>query len=103
MLQQTRVEVVKEYWPRFLERFPTAAALAAAEEEAVLEAWSGLGYYRRARALQAAARVIAAEHDGAFPRDLDAALALPGIGPYTAGAVISIAHDMPVALVDGNV
>jgi len=103
MLQQTRVEVVKDYWPRFLERFPTAEALAAAAEESVLEAWSGLGYYRRARALQAAARVIAAEHGGEFPRELDVALSLPGVGPYTAGAVLSIAHDLPTALVDGNV
>ncbi|MEM6568291.1 MAG: A/G-specific adenine glycosylase [Planctomycetota bacterium] len=103
MLQQTRVEVVRDYWPRFLERFPTAVALAKADEEAVLEAWSGLGYYRRARALQAAARVIASEHGGEFPRDLDAALALPGVGPYTAGAVVSIAFDEPAPLVDGNV
>jgi len=103
MLQQTRVETVREYWPRFLERFPTATALAEADEEAVLEAWSGLGYYRRARSLQAAARVIAAEHGGVFPRDLDAALDLPGVGPYTAGAVVSIAYDEPAALVDGNV
>lgn len=103
MLQQTRVEVVSEYWPRFLERFPTATALAEADEESVLEAWSGLGYYRRARALQAAARVIADEHGGTFPRDLDAALSLPGVGPYTAGAVVSIAYDEPAPLVDGNV
>ena len=103
MLQQTRVETVKEYWPRFLERFPTASALAAAEEEAVLEAWSGLGYYRRARSLQAAARVIAEEHGGVFPKDLGAALDLPGVGPYTAGAVVSIAYDVPAPLVDGNV
>ncbi len=103
MLQQTRVETVKEYWPRFLERFPTATALAEAEEEAVLEAWSGLGYYRRARSLQAAARVIASEHQGVFPRDLGAALDLPGVGPYTAGAVVSIAYDVPAPLVDGNV
>ncbi len=103
MLQQTRVETVKEYWPRFLERFPTATALASAEEEAVLEAWSGLGYYRRARSLQAAARVIADEHGGVFPKDLGAALDLPGVGPYTAGAVVSIAYDVPAPLVDGNV
>ncbi|MEM6671481.1 MAG: A/G-specific adenine glycosylase [Planctomycetota bacterium] len=103
MLQQTRVEVVLDYWPRFLERFPTAAKLAEAAEEEVLEAWSGLGYYRRARALQAAARVVASEHGGVFPRDLDAALSLPGVGPYTAGAVTSIAYDEPAPLVDGNV
>ena len=103
MLQQTRVETVLDYWPRFLERFPTLVDLAEAEEETVLEAWSGLGYYRRARSLQAAAKVMAAEHGGEFPRDLDAALALPGIGPYTAGAVLSIAYDQPTAIVDGNV
>jgi len=103
MLQQTRVDTVREYWPRFLERFPTATALASADEEAVLEAWSGLGYYRRARSLQAAARVIADRHGGVFPRELGAALDLPGVGPYTAGAVVSIAYDEPAALVDGNV
>lgn len=103
MLQQTRVEVVKDYWPRFLRSFPTVAALAGASEDAVLEAWAGLGYYRRARSLQAAARVIVTEHGGAFPLELEAALALPGVGPYTAGAVLSIAADLPVALVDGNV
>ncbi len=103
MLQQTRVETVLDYWPRFLERFPTLRDLAAADEEAVLEAWSGLGYYRRARSLQAAAKVIVEEHGAEFPRELDAALSLPGIGPYTAGAVLSIAYDLPVAIVDGNV
>lgn len=103
MLQQTRVETVLDYWPRFLERFPTVSDLAAAEEEAVLEAWSGLGYYRRARSLQAAAQVIDREHGGVFPKDLDVALSLPGIGPYTAGAVLSIAYDVPAPLVDGNV
>lgn len=103
MLQQTRVETVLDYWPRFLERFPTIRALAEASEDAVLEAWSGLGYYRRARSLQAAARVIAEGHGGEFPRDPGAALALPGIGPYTAGAVLSIAYDLPVPIVDGNV
>jgi A/G-specific adenine glycosylase len=103
MLQQTRVQTVLDYWPRFLERFPDASALAAAEEEAVLEAWSGLGYYRRARSLRSAAQVIVRRHAGRFPSDLEAVLALPGIGPYTAGAVLSIAHDQPEALVDGNV
>ncbi|WP_419190552.1 A/G-specific adenine glycosylase [Saltatorellus ferox] len=103
MLQQTRVETVLDYWPRFLERFPTIRALAEASEDAVLEAWSGLGYYRRARSLQAAARVITDRHGAEFPRDLDDALALPGIGPYTAGAVLSIAYDLPVPIVDGNV
>ena len=103
MLQQTRVEVVEDYWPRFLERFPDLKSLAGADEECVLEAWSGLGYYSRARALRAAAQLIVDDHDGRFPRDRSAALALPGVGPYTAGAVLSIAYDLPEALVDGNV
>ncbi len=103
MLQQTRVETVLSYWPRFLARFPDFAALAAASEDDVLAAWSGLGYYRRARSLRAAAQRIVEEHGGTFPRELEAARALPGVGPYTAGAVLSIAFDAPVALVDGNV
>jgi len=103
MLQQTRVETVRGYYQRFLERFPTITDLASAAEEDVLAAWSGLGYYRRARSLQAAAREIEAQHGGEFPRDPRAVLALPGIGPYTAGAVLSIAFDQPEALVDGNV
>jgi A/G-specific adenine glycosylase len=103
MLQQTRVETVIGYWSRFLERFPTARELAAAREEDVLAAWSGLGYYRRARALRAAARAIVARHGGEFPRDAGAVRELPGVGPYTAGAVLSIAFGAPEALVDGNV
>ena len=103
MLQQTRVETVVPYWERFLERFPDVDALAEAGEEELLAAWSGLGYYRRARALQAAARVIVEEHGGEFPRDRAAVLALPGVGPYTAGAVLSIAFDAAEPLVDGNV
>lgn len=103
MLQQTRVETVVPYWERFLERFPTFEALARADEDDVLAAWSGLGYYRRARALRAAARVVVERHGGRFPDELEAALALPGVGPYTAGAVLSIAYDRPAAIVDGNV
>jgi len=103
MLQQTRVETVVDYWRRFLARFPRVEDLAAASEDEVLALWSGLGYYRRARSLVAAARAIVAEHGGRFPRDPAAARALPGVGPYTAGAVLSIAHDLPEALVDGNV
>ena len=103
MLQQTRVEAVIGYWLRFLERFPDVNSLAAADEQAVLEAWSGLGYYRRARALQASAQVIVREHGGRFPETRHAALALPGVGPYTAGAVLSIAYGQREALVDGNV
>jgi A/G-specific adenine glycosylase len=103
MLQQTRVETAEPYWRRFLERLPTLRELAAADEEVVLALWSGLGYYRRARALRAAAREIEARHGGEFPRQREAALALSGVGPYTAGAVLSIAYDLPEPLVDGNV
>lgn len=103
MLQQTRVDVVIPYFERFMRRFPDVRSLAAAPESAVLAAWSGLGYYRRARFLQAAARAIENEHGGRFPRDFDAILALPGVGRYTAGAIASIAFGTSVPLVDGNV
>ncbi len=103
MLQQTRVETVLDYWPRFLARFPDIARLAAAREADVLAAWSGLGYYRRARSLREAARVIVERHGGEFPMQRAAVLDLPGIGPYTAGAVLSIAFDQREPLVDGNV
>jgi A/G-specific adenine glycosylase len=103
MLQQTRVETVIPYFERFLARFPTLGALAEAPEDDVLAQWSGLGYYRRARTLHAAAQTIVREHGGRFPRTREALLALPGIGPYTAGAVASIAFDQPEPLVDGNV
>jgi A/G-specific adenine glycosylase len=103
MLQQTRVETVIPYWRRFLARFPDIATLAAAPEDAVVAAWSGLGYYRRARALRAAALAIVELHGGVFPRTRAGLLALPGIGPYTAGALLSIAFDQPEPLVDGNV
>lgn len=101
MLQQTRVETVIPYFHRFLERFPTLDALAAAELDEVLEHWQGLGYYRRARFLHAAARAASAE--GGLPREVEALRQLPGIGAYTAGAVASIAHGVPAAAVDGNV
>lgn len=103
MLQQTRVETVVGYWGRFLEAFPTPAALAAAEEDDVLAVWSGLGYYRRARSLKAAAEEVVAHHGGVLPADLDALRSLPGVGPYTAGAVASIAFDLAAPVVDGNV
>jgi A/G-specific adenine glycosylase len=103
MLQQTRVETVLDYYRRFLERFPTVEALAAVPVEDVLAAWSGLGYYRRARSLHAAARAIVEEHGGRFPGDRRALLELPGVGEYTAGAIASIAFDAPEPLVDGNV
>jgi A/G-specific adenine glycosylase len=100
MLQQTRVASVIPYYQRFLTRFPTPAALARARETTVLRAWAGLGYYSRARNLQAAAKQIA-KHG--FPASYNDALALPGIGPYTAAAVMSIAFGQPHAAVDGNV
>jgi A/G-specific adenine glycosylase len=103
MLQQTRVAAVVPYYERFLRRFPTVLHLARARESSVLAAWSGLGYYRRARMLHRAAREIARERGGVFPRTLDGWLALPGIGPYTAAAISSIVLDLPAAVVDGNV
>jgi A/G-specific adenine glycosylase len=103
MLQQTRVETVIPYWSRFLERFPTVRDLAAADEDALLAAWSGLGYYRRARSLRTAAMALVERFDGRFPERLEDALSLPGVGPYTAGAVLSIAYDRAVPVVDGNV
>lgn len=101
MLQQTRVEVVIPYYERFLERFPTVEDLAAAETEEVLTLWSGLGYYRRARQLHAAARKVAAL--GGFPRTVEGWLDLPGIGPYTAAAVASQAFGVAAPVLDGNV
>jgi A/G-specific adenine glycosylase len=103
MLQQTRVAVVVDYYRIFLRRFPTLEKLAAAREASVLAAWSGLGYYRRARMLHAAAKQIVKEHGGKFPRSAEELRALPGIGRYTAAAIASIAFDEPVAVVDGNV
>lgn len=103
MLQQTRVEVVEERWVRFLRRFPTVADLARAAEDEVLAEWAGLGYYRRARSLHAAARVVLESHAGQFPTDPASVRALPGVGEYTTGAICSIAFDQPEALVDGNV
>jgi A/G-specific adenine glycosylase len=101
MLQQTRAQAVIPYYQRFLARFPTVEALAAAPEDEVLALWAGLGYYSRARNLRRAARDIAAA--GGFPRGYDALRALPGIGDYTAAAVASIAFGLPHAVVDGNV
>jgi A/G-specific adenine glycosylase len=103
MLQQTRVAAVLEHYRVFLERFPNVEGLAAASEDAVLAAWSGLGYYRRARMLHRCARQIVKQHGGCFPRNSEALLALPGIGRYTAAAIASIAFAEPVAVVDGNV
>ena len=103
MLQQTRVAAVIPYYERFLEAFPDAASLARAGTDRVLALWAGLGYYSRARNLQRAAQEIAARPDADFPREYEAALALPGIGRYTAAAVLSIAYGAPLAVLDGNV
>jgi A/G-specific adenine glycosylase len=103
MLQQTTVGAVVPYYRRFVRAFPTVRALAAARLDDVLAAWSGLGYYRRARHLHQAARVVVHRHRGRFPRRLEEALALPGIGRYTAGAVLSIAFSERLPVVDGNV
>jgi A/G-specific adenine glycosylase len=103
MLQQTTVATVRDYFERFTARWPTVSDLAAAEDAAVMGEWAGLGYYARARNLVKCARVVADEHGGQFPRDHAALLKLPGIGPYTAAAIASIAFDLPHAVLDGNV
>ena len=103
MLQQTRVAAVIPYYERFVDRFPDIHTLAEVPEEEVLRQWSGLGYYSRARNLQKAARQIVAQHGGQFPTKLDEALALPGIGNYTAAAILSIAYEERFAVLDGNV
>ena len=101
MLQQTRVEAVRAYYLRFLDRLPTIEALAEADEQTLLKLWEGLGYYSRVRNLQMAARAIVAA--GGFPTSREGLLALPGVGAYTAGAVGSICFDLPTPAVDGNV
>ena len=105
MLQQTQIATVlgRNYYTRWLARFPDFATLAAADEASILKAWEGLGYYRRARNLQKLAQAIVAEHDGVMPSDPLQILALPGIGPYTAGAISSFAFGRPEPIVDGNV
>jgi len=103
MLQQTRAAVVVERYGRFLRRFPTIEKLARARLTDVLSAWSGLGYYRRARGLHAAARTVVSECDGELPKTSESLRSLPGIGRYTAAAIASIAFREPVAVVDGNV
>lgn len=103
MLQQTRVEAVLPYFRRFMEALPTVEALAAVEEDRLLKLWEGLGYYSRARNLQKAAKCIVEQHGGKLPDTVEALLKLPGIGPYTAGAVASIAYGRRAAAVDGNV
>jgi A/G-specific adenine glycosylase len=103
MLQQTQVQTVIPYYRRFLEVFPTIEDLAQADTRELLRFWAGLGYYSRARNLQLAAREIILRHGGEFPRSYSNALSLPGIGRYTAGAIMSIAFDLPCAVLDGNV
>ncbi len=103
MLQQTRVTAVLDYYSRFLALFPTVAALALAEEPAVLAAWSGLGYYRRAKMMHRAAQVVVQEHNGTLPTTAAELRKLPGIGEYTSSAIASIAFGERVAVVDGNV
>ena len=103
MLQQTTVAAVKDYFLRFTSRWPTVQDLAAAEDADVMAEWAGLGYYARARNLLKCARVVANDYGGIFPNSRDALLALPGVGPYTAAAVASIAFDEPATVVDGNV
>ena len=103
MLQQTQVSRVLEYYPRFLARFPTVDHLARARPKAVREAWEGLGYYARAANLHALARVVSRDFDDRLPSDPEALLKLPGVGPYTAGAVATFAYEKPVPAVDTNV
>ncbi len=103
MLQQTRVEAVKPYFERFLAALPDVRTLAEVPEPQLLKLWEGLGYYNRARNLQKAARILVSEYDSDLPASYEALLALPGIGPYTAGAIASIAYNLPVPAVDGNV
>jgi A/G-specific adenine glycosylase len=103
MLQQTTVATVGDYFHRFVKRWPSVEALAAAPIDEVLSAWAGLGYYARARNLHACARVVAEQHAGRFPEDEAALLALPGIGRYTAAAIRAIAFNQPASAVDGNV
>jgi A/G-specific adenine glycosylase len=105
MLQQTQIATVlgRGFYVRFLERFPDPATLAAADDDPLLKAWEGLGYYRRARMLRDAARAVMGRHDGRFPETYAEILALPGVGRYTAGALLSFAFDQPAPIVDGNV
>lgn len=103
MLQQTRIAAVLPYYHRFLKKFPSVESLSRAPQEQVLRQWSGLGYYSRARNLHHAAKRIVAQHGAKFPRTFEAALDLPGIGRYTAAAILSIAYGAPLAVLDGNV
>ncbi|MEO9530254.1 A/G-specific adenine glycosylase [Roseibium sp.] len=103
MLQQTTVAAVKDYFEKFIRLWPAVEDLAKADEQDVMKAWAGLGYYSRARNLKKCAETVAREHDGRFPETEDALMGLPGIGPYTAAAIATIAFDRHAAVVDGNV
>ncbi len=103
MLQQTQVSTVLPYYERFLGTYPTLETLAQAQENEVLSSWSGLGYYRRARNLHKAAQIVSERFDGQFPKDYEEAIQLPGIGRYTAGAILSIAYGEPLPILDSNV
>lgn len=103
MAQQTRIETVVDYFERWMQRFPTIAALAAADQQAVLKQWEGLGYYARARNLHRAAQMVVAEHEGILPTERAALRRLPGIGDYTVGAILSLAYNQPEPILDGNV
>ena len=102
MLQQTQVATVIDYYLRFMKQFPTVKKLAAADEADVLKLWEGLGYYRRARQLHAAAKLVVENHKGKFPETYEEVLALPGIGRYTAGAILSISKDQQLPILEGN-
>ncbi|MGA8009466.1 MAG: A/G-specific adenine glycosylase, partial [Thiomonas sp.] len=103
MLQQTQVAVVTDYFARFTARFPTVQALAAAPQDAVLAAWSGLGYYQRARNLHHCAQIVVETHGGAFPQTAEMLATLPGVGPSTAAAIAAFCFDERAAILDGNV
>ncbi len=103
MLQQTQVKTVVPYFEEFLRSYPTVEDLARAEESEILSSWSGLGYYRRARNLHRAAQMVCERYGGEFPRDFSQALELPGIGHYTAVAILSLAHGEPLPILDGNI
>ncbi len=102
MLQQTQVTTVVDYFNRFITKFPTVVELANADEQTVLSMWEGLGYYRRARNLHAAAKKVRDEFGGIFPSDFDSVLSLPGVGRYSAGAILSIADDQKLPILEGN-
>lgn len=103
MLQQTQVATVIGYYQKFMQRFPNIEKLAAAPQDEVLHHWSGLGYYARARNLHKTAQIVADQHDGVMPKDLESLVGLPGIGRSTAGAILSLAYEIPAPILDGNV